>query len=247
MHLGKVLCIPTTFHSYNGEALDKKRPLINSCKAINTQVLRLLNKFGDDKTKKIIINVGAEQEYFLIDKDLYKKRTDLAITGRTLFGARPSKTQQLNDHYLGAIKEDVAVFMTDVENNLLKLGIICQTKHNEVAPCQYELVPYYTDVNLSTDHNHLIMETLKNIAEKHNFVCLLHEKPFENINGSGKHNNWSLSTLEGKNLLSPGKTPVENARFLTIFTAIVTAVDEYADLLRASTANATNDHRLSRI
>lgn len=242
----KILCIPTIFVSHNGESLDKKYPLLKSCKAINDETLKLI-KLLDKNTSvhKVFPTIGAEQEYFLISKEMYNKREDLRTVGRTLFGAEPAKTQQLSDHYLGNIKEKVAGFMDEVDLELLKLGILSATRHNEVAPCQYELAPYFGDVNLATDQNQLIMETLKSVAEKHDLVCLLHEKPFKGINGSGKHNNWSLSTDLGDNLLSMGKTPKDNTRFLIILTAIISATDEYSGLLRASTATASNDKRLS--
>ena len=242
----KILCIPTIFVSHNGEALDKKYPLLKSCKAINDETLKLI-KLLDKNTNvhKVFPTIGAEQEYFLITKEMYNKREDLRTVGRTLFGAEPAKTQQLSDHYLGNIKEKVASFMDEVDLELLKLGILSATRHNEVAPCQYELAPYFGDVNLAADQNQLIMETLKSVAEKHDLVCLLHEKPFKGINGSGKHNNWSLSTDLGDNLLSMGKTPKDNTRFLLILTAIIAATDEYSGLLRASTATASNDKRLS--
>ena len=241
----KVLCIPTIFVSHNGESLDKKQPLLKSCEAINKEVLKLINILDNNSNiNKVFPTIGAEQEYFLITKDAYNKRKDLKTVGRTLFGAKPSKAQQMSDHYFGNVKEKVANFMDEVDLELLKLGILSATRHNEVAPCQYELAPYFGDVNLSTDQNQLIMETLKSVAEKHDLVCLLHEKPFEGVNGSGKHNNWSLSTDTGENLLSMGKTPEENTRFLLIVTAIIAAIDEYSDLLRASTATATNDKRL---
>lgn len=241
----KVLCIPTIFVSHNGESLDKKQPLLKSCEAINKEALKLINILDNNSNiNKVSPTIGAEQEYFLITKDAYNKRKDLKTVGRTLFGAKPSKAQQMSDHYFGNVKEKVANFMDEVDLELLKLGILSATRHNEVAPCQYELAPYFGDVNLSTDQNQLIMETLKSVAEKHDLVCLLHEKPFEGVNGSGKHNNWSLSTDTGENLLSMGKTPQENTRFLLIVTAIIAAIDEYSDLLRASTATATNDKRL---
>lgn len=242
----KILCIPTIFVSHNGESLDKKYPLLKSCNAINEETLKLI-KLLDKNTNvhKVFPTIGAEQEYFLITKEMYNKREDLRTVGRTLFGAEPAKTQQLSDHYLGNIKEKVASFMDEVDLELLKLGILSATRHNEVAPCQYELAPYFGDVNLATDQNQLIMETLKTVAEKHDLVCLLHEKPFKGINGSGKHNNWSLSTDLGDNLLSMGKNPKDNTRFLLILTAIIAATDEYAGLLRASTATASNDKRLS--
>lgn len=242
----KILCIPTIFVSHNGEALDKKYPLLKSCKAINQETLRMINILDKrSNINKVFPSIGAEQEYFLVDKDMYNKRKDLRTVGRTLFGAKPAKTQQMSDHYLGSIKEKIVSFMDEVDLELLKLGILSTTRHNEVAPCQYELAPYFGDVNLSTDQNHLIMETLKIVAEKHNLVCLLHEKPFNGVSGSGKHNNWSLTTDTGKNLLSMGKTSEENARFLLIITAIIAAIDEYSDLLRATTATASNDRRLS--
>ncbi len=241
----KILCIPTIFVSHNGESLDKKFPLLKSCKAINQEALKLINILNKDSNiHKVYPTIGAEQEYFLISKEMYNKREDIRTVGRTLFGSKPSKSQQLSDHYFGNIKEKIADFMDEVDLELVKLGILSATRHNEVAPCQYELAPYYGDVNLSTDQNQLIMETLKRVADKHDLVCLLHEKPFNGINGSGKHNNWSLCTDTGKNLLSMGKTPEENARFLLIITAIIAAVDEYSDLLRASAATASNDRRL---
>lgn len=242
----KVLCIPTIFVSHNGESLDKKQPLLKSCKAIDEETRRLINILDDkNNIDKVFPTIGAEQEYFLITKEMYNKRKDLKTVGRTLFGAEPSKAQQMSDHYLGNIKEKIVNFMDEVDEELLKLGILSATRHNEAAPCQYELAPYFNEVNLSTDQNQLIMETLKSVAEKHDLVCLLHEKPFEGINGSGKHNNWSLSTDTGENLLSMGKTPEENVRFLLIITAIISAIDEYSNLLRATAATATNDRRLS--
>lgn len=241
----KILCIPTIFVSHNGESLDKKYPLLKSCKAINEEALKLINILDKNTNiKKVFPTIGAEQEYFLVTKEMYNKREDLKIIGRTLFGSKPSKSQQLSDHYFGNIKEKIANFMDEVDLELLKLGILSTTRHNEVAPCQYELAPYFGNVNLSTDQNQIIMEVLKRVAEKHDLVCLLHEKPFNGINGSGKHNNWSLCTDTGKNLLSMGKTPEDNARFLLIITAVIAAVDEYSDLLRASTATASNDRRL---
>jgi len=244
----KILCIPTVFVSHSGESLDKKYPLIKSCKAINEEALKLIDILDREKAKninKVFPSIGAEQEYFLISKEMYNQREDLRTIGRTLFGAKPSKAQQMSDHYLGNIKEKVASFMDEVDLELLKLGILSATRHNEVAPCQYELAPYFGDVNLSTDQNQLIMETLKSVAEKHDLVCLLHEKPFDGVNGSGKHNNWSLTTDTGENLLSMGKNPKDNTRFLLIITAVISAIDEYSDLLRASTATASNDRRLS--
>ncbi len=241
---GLTLCIPTVFCSYTGEALDKKTPLLRSLDALNTQVIRVLRLFGDNETKRIIVSVGPEQEYFLIDKDMYKKRKDLIFTGRTLFGAHAPKGQELDDHYYGSIRENVASFMHELNRELWKLGIPAKTQHNEVAPCQHELAPIYTDVNLATDNNQLIMESMKRIAGHFNLVCLLHEKPFEGVNGSGKHNNWSISTDTGRNLLKPGKKPHENLLFLTMLVAVIEAVDKHADLLRVSAANPGNDHRL---
>ena len=241
----KVLCVPTVFVSHSGESLDKKQPLLKSCEAINKEALRIINLFDEtNSVKKVFPTIGAEQEYFLISKEMYDKRKDLKTTGRTLFGAKPSKAQQMSDHYLGNIKEKIARFMDEVDLELLKLGILSATRHNEVAPCQYEMAPYFGDVNLSTDQNQLIMETLRAVAEKQGLVCLLHEKPFEGVNGSGKHNNWSLSTDTGENLLSLGKTPEENTRFLLVVAGIIAAIDEYSDLLRATTATASNDKRL---
>ncbi len=241
---GCTLCIPTAFCSYTGEALDKKTPLLRSLDAINTQALRILRIFGDNETKKIITSVGPEQEYFLIDKSMYSKRRDIIFTGRTLFGALPPKGQELDDHYYGALRENVAGFMSELNKELWKLGISAKTQHNEVAPCQHELAPIYSDTNTATDHNQLIMESMKRIANHFNLYCLLHEKPFAGVNGSGKHNNWSISTDTGKNLLEPGKKPHENILFLIFLTAVIKAVDEHADLLRVSTANPGNDHRL---
>lgn len=242
----KVLCIPTIFVSHNGESLDKKQPLLKSCKALDKEIRKLINILDkDNKVKKVFPTIGAEQEYFLISKEMYNKRRDLKTVGRTLYGAKPSKSQHVNDHYLGNIKDKIAKFMDEVDLELLKLGILSATRHNEVAPCQYELAPYFGDVNLSTDQNQLIMEVLRSVAERNDLVCLLHEKPFEGINGSGKHNNWSLSTDTGENILSMGKTPKDNVRFLLIIAAIITATDEYSDLLRASVATPTNDRRLS--
>jgi Uncharacterized protein related to glutamine synthetase len=238
------LCIPTAFCSYTGEALDKKTPLLRSMEALNTQTLRVLNLFGVTDAKHIVANVGSEQEYFLIDKEIYAKRPDLIYTGRTLFGARPPKGQELDDHYFGVIKQRVSSYMRDLDNELWKLGILAKTEHNEVAPAQHELAPIYSSANIATDHNQLTMEMMKSIAKRHGMECLLHEKPFAGINGSGKHNNWSLSTDTGVNLLDPGKTPRENAQFLLFLIAVIQAVDEYQDLLRVSVASASNDHRL---
>ncbi len=238
------LYIPTAFCSYGGEALDKKTPLLRSMEAFNKQALRILRLFGNDKVKKVTTTVGAEQEYFLIDKSVYEKRLDLIHCGRTLFGARPSKGQELEDHYYGAIKSRVSAFMKELDEELWKLGVPAKTKHNEVAPAQHELAPVYTVSNISCDQNQLTMELMKSIANKHGLVCLLHEKPFETVSGSGKHNNWSVSTDQGENLLEPGDTPQENAQFLLFLTAVIKAVDEYQDLLRIAVAGAGNDHRL---
>ena len=241
---GKVLCIPTAFCSYGGEALDKKTPLLRSMEALNTQALRILRLFGNKDVQRVTSSVGPEQEYFLIDREQWKKRRDLVYTGRTLFGARPPKGQELDDHYFGVIKPRVQAYMEELNEELWKLGILAKTEHNEVAPCQHELAPIYTTTNIATDHNQLTMEVMQRVAEKHGLVCLLHEKPFAGVNGSGKHNNWSISTDTGVNLLSPGESPYENAQFLLFLTAVLEAVDEYADLLRASVATAGNDHRL---
>ena len=238
------LYIPTAFCSYGGEALDKKTPLLRSMDAFNKQALRILRLFGNDKAKKVIPTVGAEQEYFLIDKSVYESRLDLVHCGRTLFGARPAKGQELEDHYYGAIKSRVSAFMKDLDEELWKLGVYAKTKHNEVAPAQHELAPVYTSTNIATDQNQLTMEIMKSVANKHDLVCLLHEKPFASVNGSGKHNNWSISTDLGENLLEPGDTPAGNAQFLLFLLAVIKAVDEYQDLLRISVASAGNDHRL---
>ena len=241
---GKTLCIPTAFCSYGGEALDKKTPLLRSMEALNRQSLRILKLFGNTEVSRVMSTVGPEQEYFLIDKELYKQRRDLVYTGRTLFGAKPPKGQELDDHYFGAIKPRVAAFMDDLNNELWSLGILAKTEHNEVAPSQHELAPIHTTANIATDHNQLTMEIMQKVAERHGLVCLLHEKPFAGVNGSGKHNNWSLSTDTGINLLSPGDTPWENAQFLIFLVAVIRAVDKYQDLLRMSVATAGNDHRL---
>ncbi len=241
---GVTLCIPTAFCSYTGEALDKKTPLLRSVEAINKQALRILRLFGNTTSKKINIYAGAEQEYFLIDRELYKQRKDLIFTGRTLFGAAPPKGQELDDHYFGSIKERIAKFMKELNVELWKMGVSTKTKHNEVAPCQHEMAPIFTTTNIATDQNQLTMEMMKKVADRHNLVCLLHEKPFEGVNGSGKHNNWSLSTNTGENLLEPGSTPSSNAQFLLFLTAVIKGVDEYQDLLRISVASAGNDHRL---
>ncbi len=238
------LCIPTAFYSYGGEALDKKTPLLRSVEEINKQAMRIVRLFGDDTAKNVRVTVGPEQEYFLIDKDLYEKRKDLMYTGRTILGAKPPKGQEMDDHYFGAIKPRVASFMKELDEELWKLGVLAKTKHNEAAPAQHELAPIYSDVNLATDHNQLTMEVMKKTAAKHNLVCLLHEKPFLGVNGSGKHNNWSISTDTGINLLEPGKLPQTNLRFLLILSAVIKAVDEYQDLLRITVASAGNDHRL---
>jgi len=238
------LCIPTVFCSYSGEALDKKTPLIRSMEVIDKQALRILKLFGNTTTKRVNTTVGAEQEYFLVDRELYLKRPDLIYCGRTLFGASPSKGQELDDHYFGAIKPRVAAFMEELNEELWKLGILAKTKHNEVAPAQHELAPIFSTTNIATDQNQLTMELMKSIAAKHGLACLLHEKPFAGMNGSGKHNNWSLSTDTGINLLEPGETPYENAQFLLFLVAVIKAVDEYQDLLRVSVASAGNDHRL---
>jgi len=238
------LYIPTAFCSYSGEALDKKTPLLRSMEALDRQAMRILRLFGNTDAKRVITTVGPEQEYFLIDKEVYLKRPDLIYTGRTLFGARPPKGQELEDHYFGQIKPRVAAFMKELEEELWKLGVPAKTKHNEVAPAQHELAPMYGTTNIATDHNQLTMELLKSIANKHGLTCLLHEKPFAGVNGSGKHNNWSISTDTGVNLLEPGDTPYENAQFLLFLVAVIKAVDEYQDLLRVSVASAGNDHRL---
>ncbi len=241
---GDSLYIPTAFCSYSGEVLDKKTPLLRSMEDLNRQALRILRLFGDTATKRVITTVGPEQEYFLVDKELYDQREDLIFCGRTLFGAKAPKGQELEDHYFGAIKPRIAAYMKELDNELWKLGILAKTKHNEVAPAQHELAPIFTTTNIATDHNQLTMETMKNVALRHGLVCLLHEKPFAGVNGSGKHNNWSLSTDGGKNLLDPGKSPAENAQFLLFLAAIIKGVDEYQDLLRISVASAGNDHRL---
>ena len=240
----KTLCIPTAFCSYGGEALDKKTPLLRSMEALNRQALRILRLFGNTEVKRVITNVGPEQEYFLVDREMYLRRKDLIYTGRTLFGAKPPKGQELEDHYFGAIKPRVQAYMEELNDELWKLGILAKTEHNEVAPAQHELAPIYATTNVATDHNQLTMEIMKKVARKHGLVCLLHEKPFAGVNGSGKHNNWSMSTDTGENLLSPGETPYENARFLLFLVAVVKAVDEYQDLLRLAVATAGNDHRL---
>jgi glutamine synthetase len=241
---GNVLCIPTAFYSYSGEALDKKTPLLRSMMALNKEGRRILKLFGETGDVEVLANVGAEQEYFLIDQSVYDKRPDLIYSGRTLFGARPPKGQELDDHYFGAIKPRVSAFMQELDETLWRLGIPSKTKHNEVAPAQHELAAVYETVNIATDHNQLIMEVMKVLAPKHGLACLLHEKPFAGVNGNGKHNNWSISTSAGENLLDPGSTPAENARFLLFLCAVIKAVDERQDLLRLSVATAANDHRL---
>ena len=241
---GKTLCIPTAFCSYGGEALDKKTPLLRSMEALNKQALRILRLFGNDKVKCVRTSVGPEQEYFLVTKEMYDQRPDLRFTGRTLFGAKPPKGQEMDDHYFGVIKPRVAAYMEELNDELWKLGILAKTEHNEVAPAQHELAPIYTTTNIATDHNQLTMEIMQKVAAKHGLVCLLHEKPFAGVNGSGKHNNWSISTDAGVNLLSPGETPYENAQFLLFLCAVIKAVDDYQDLLRISVATAGNDHRL---
>ncbi len=240
----KTLCIPTAFCGYNGEALDKKTPLLRSMEALNRQALRILRLFGNTEVKHVNTAVGPEQEYFLVDAKLWEQRRDLRFTGRTLFGAKPPKGQEMDDHYFGTIKPRVAAYMSDLNDELWKLGILAKTQHNEVAPAQHELAPIYTTTNIATDHNQLTMEIMQKVAARHGLVCLLHEKPFEGINGSGKHNNWSISTDTGANLLSPGETPYENAQFLLFLCAVIKAVDDYQDLLRISVATAGNDHRL---
>ena len=237
------LCIPTAFCSYTGEILDKKTPLLRSMDAISKQACRVLKLFGKD-VRRVTTTVGPEQEYFLIDKKDYAKRPDLILTGRTLFGAMAPKGQEMEDHYFGSIRPRVKAYMEELDEELWKLGIYSKTEHNEVAPCQHEMAPIFSTTNIATDHNQLTMEVMKKVADRHGFVCLLHEKPFEGVNGSGKHNNWSISTDKGENLLEPGKTPSSNAQFLLFLTAVVKAVDEYQDLLRISVANAGNDHRL---
>ena len=240
----KTLCIPTAFCSYGGEALDKKTPLLRSMEALNKQALRILKLFGNTDVKCVRTSVGPEQEYFLVDKAMYEKRKDLMFTGRTLFGAMPPKGQEMDDHYFGVIKPRVAAYMADLNEELWKLGVLAKTEHNEVAPAQHELAPIYTTTNIATDHNQLTMEIMQKVASKHGLVCLLHEKPFAGVNGSGKHNNWSMATDTGVNLLTPGETPYENAQFLLFLCAVIKAVDDYQDLLRLSVATAGNDHRL---
>ncbi len=241
---GAILYIPTAFCSYTGEALDQKTPLLRSMEAIDKQAMRLIRLFGNTTSQKVTPSVGAEQEYFLVDRDKYLKRKDLVFTGRTLFGAMPPKGQELDDHYFGAIRERIALFMKDVNEELWKLGVSAKTQHNEAAPAQHELAPIYAQCNVAVDHNQLIMETLKQVAYRHNLQCVLHEKPFAGVNGSGKHNNWSLGTDDGINLLDPGKTPHQNIQFLLVLTCVLKAVDRHAELLRESAADVGNDHRL---
>ncbi len=239
-----VLCIPTAFCSYGGEALDKKTPLLRSMEAINKQTLRILKLFGHEEVVSVKTTVGPEQEYFLVDSNVFNKRKDLVYTGRTLFGAMPPKGQELDDHYFGAIKPRVQAFMKDLDEELWRLGVLAKTEHNEAAPAQHELAPIFTTTNIATDHNQITMETMQKCAKKHGMICLLHEKPFAGVNGSGKHNNWSISTNTNVNLLEPGETPAENAQFLLFLCAVIKAVDDYQDLLRISIASAGNDHRL---
>ena len=241
---GATLCIPTAFCSYTGEALDQKTPLLRSMEAIDTQSIRLLRRFGNTTSKKVTPSVGPEQEYFIVDRQKYLQRKDLIFTGRTLFGAMPPKGQEMDDHYFGAIRERIAAYMKDVNKELWKLGVSAKTQHNEVAPAQHELAPIYAECNVAVDHNQIIMETLKKVAGRHGLQCLLHEKPFAGVNGSGKHDNWSITTDDGINLLEPGKTPHENVQFLLVLTCILKAVDEHAALLRAAAADVGNDHRL---
>ena len=241
---GKTLCIPTAFCSYGGEALDKKTPLLRSMQALDKQAMRILRLFGNTDVKCVRTSVGPEQEYFLVDRDMYDKRRDLVFCGRTLFGAMPPKGQELDDHYFGVIKPRVAAYMADLNEELWKLGVLAKTEHNEVAPAQHELAPIYATTNIATDHNQLTMEIMQKVAARHGLVCLLHEKPFAGVNGSGKHNNWSMATDTGVNLLTPGETPYENAQFLLFLCAVIQAVDDYQDLLRLSVATAGNDHRL---
>ena len=240
----RTLYIPTAFCSYTGEALDLKTPLLRSMEALSKQALRILRLFGDTTTKRVVTTLGPEQEYFLVDKEYFKKRKDLLYTGRTLFGAKPPKGQELEDHYFGILKEKISNFMHDLDAELWKLGVSAKTKHNEVAPAQHELAPVFATTNIATDHNQLTMEIMKKVADRHGLACLLHEKPFAGVNGSGKHNNWSISTNDDKNLLDPGTTPLDNAQFLIFLVAVIKAVDDYADLLRLSVATAGNDHRL---
>ena len=238
------LCIPTIFCSYSGHALDKKTPLLRSMDEVSRQAIRILRLFGDTETKRVTAQVGPEQEYFLIDKELFRQRKDLQMTGRTLFGAKPPRGQELEDHYFGAIKPRVAAYMKDLDETLWALGVLSKTKHNEVAPSQHEMAPIYSDANTACDHNQIAMEMMKKVADRHGLVCLLHEKPFAGVNGSGKHDNWSLSTDTGRNLFKPGSTPSQNARFLLFLSAFIKGVDDYQDFLRTTVATAGNDHRL---
>ena len=240
----RTLCIPTVFCSYSGDALDKKTPLLRSNEVLNRQALRILRLFGDTTTTRVTATVGAEQEYFIVDKELYDKRRDLIFCGRTLFGAKPPKSQDMEAHYYGAIKPKISAYMKELDEELWKLGILAKTEHNEVAPSQHELAPIYTSTNLATDHNQLMMEMMRTVARRHGLECLLHEKPFAGVNGSGKHNNWALSTNEGVNLLEPGDSPIENAQFMLFLVAVIKAVDEYQDILRVSVSSPGNDHRL---
>ena len=239
-----VLCIPTAFCSYGGEALDKKTPLLRSMEAINRQGMRVLKLFGNTEVTSVKTTVGPEQEYFLVDKNVYEKRKDLVYTGRTLFGAKPPKGQELDDHYFGTIKPRVAAFMKALDQELWRLGVMAKTEHNEAAPAQHELAPVFTTANIAADHNQLTMELMQKLARRFDMVCLLHEKPFAGVNGSGKHNNWSMVTNTGVNLLEPGETPYENAQFLLFLCSVIQAVDDYQDMLRISVASAGNDHRL---
>ncbi len=244
---GLTLCIPTAFCSYTGEALDKKTPLLRSVEALSVQAVRILRLFGDTETKRVTVSSGPEQEYFLVDRALFNQREDLVFTGRTLFGAKPPKTQEMDDHYFGTLKERVSAFMKELDHELWKVGVAAKTKHNEAAPAQHELAPIFATVNIATDHNQITMELMKKIAAHHGMACLLHEKPFAGLNGSGKHNNWSINKPDGTNLLNPGKTPRENAQFLVFLCAVIKAIDEHAELIRASAANAGNDHRLGAL
>lgn len=241
---GVILCIPTAFCSYKGEALDKKTPLLRSMEALSTQALRIVRLFGNTEATKVVASVGSEQEYFLVDREKYLKREDLIFSGRTLFGAPAPKGQELEDHYFGTIRERIGAYMKDLNIELWKLGVTAKTQHNEVAPAQHELAPIYETANIAVDHNQLVMETMKKVAGRHGMACLLHEKPFAGVNGSGKHNNWSLGTDTGVNLLDPGDTPNENIQFLLVLACILKAVDTHADLLRQSASDVGNDHRL---
>ena len=241
---GVILCIPTAFCSYKGEALDTKTPLLRSMEAISQQALRIVRLFGNTEATRVIPSVGAEQEYFLVDRDNYLKREDLIFAGRTLFGAPAPKGQEMDDHYFGTIRERIGAYMKDINLELWKLGVTAKTQHNEAAPAQHELAPIYETANVAVDHNQLIMETMKKVAERHNLTCLLHEKPYAGVNGSGKHNNWSLTTDNGVNMLDPGETPNENIQFLLVLACIIKAVDVHADLLRQSASDVGNDHRL---